>query len=489
MIGNLNRNFIVLALGRALQIAVMLASIKVSTAFLSASEVGNLYIIVTLTGFFGLFLINPVGQYINRKTHEWCASGVIINKLFVYLFYTLFATLLSFFMVLVLSYFGVGRSINYILLALAIPLFVFFNTWNQTIIPMLNLLGWHVVFTVLTVLSSLCALLFSSVLVISGNANAVFWIFGQVLGIGLLSIVGVSFFLKKISFNFNLKAIIADIKIKNIKAISFFSVPLAVSIFFLWLQGQSYRLLIENYINLEFLGYFGVGMSIATSISGSFESVVTQWLYPVLYKSMGDEEAFGSVLSKMLSIILPVYLFLAVCVSFLAIYLVEILVGPEYSRSSIFVIFGIWVEFFRMSSNLVSMAAHSKMNTRSLFIPYFIGGVGVFIGVFFAAQHEDYRIAIPLVLLGVGGLSFLVMFLKMKLLVKIDLRPRGYLFLCLCGAFFPSAMLFSDASGNKFLSMAIVFAYGVLFLVGLIGFLFMKSNRDFLLREQRQGSL
>ncbi|SDS35124.1 Membrane protein involved in the export of O-antigen and teichoic acid [Pseudomonas asplenii] len=485
MIGSLDRNFFSLALGRLLQVAVMLASIKVSTAFLSTSEIGNLYIIVTLTGFFGLFLINPVGQYINRKTHEWYASGVILNKLVVYFMYVLLATLLSLFLVLVLPFFGVARSMNYILLALAIPGFVFFNTWNQTVIPMINLLGRHVVFSVLTVLSSFCALLFSSALVLLGHVSAIFWFFGQVLGVGLLAIVGMLYFLKRIEHRFDFKAVVEYVRFKNIKAISLFSFPLALSVLFLWLQGQSYRLLIENYINLEFLGFFGVGMSIATSISSSFESIVMQWLYPALYRNMNDDKIFENALSGMISVLLPVYFFLALFVSFLALYLVEILVGSEYSRSSIFVVFGIWVEFFRMSANLLSMAAHSKMNTRSLFVPYAIGGVGVFVGVFFAAQFECYRVAIPLVLLIVGGLSCAVMFFRMNRLVRIDFRPQGLLFLGVCSAFFPSAMFFSESASNKIVSMVILLAYGILFLAGLLKFFFVKGNREALLMGQR----
>ncbi|WP_419737154.1 oligosaccharide flippase family protein [Pseudomonas sp. COR18] len=481
MVGSLDRNFFSLALGRVLQVVVMLASIKMSTTFLSTSEVGNLYIIVTLTGFFGLFLINPVGQYVNRKTHEWYASGVVLNKLIVYFMYVLLATLLSLVLVLVLPLVGVARSMNYILLALAVPLFVFFNTWNQTVIPMINLLGRHVVFSVLTVFSSFFALIFSSILVLLGHVSAVFWIFGQTLGIGLLAIVGMVYFFKKIERRFDLKAVVEDFRLKNIKTISLFSLPLALSVLFLWMQGQSYRLLIENYISLEFLGFFGVGMSIATSISSSFESIVMQWLYPALYRNMSDEKNFGTVLSKMASVLLPVYFFLAVFVSFLAVYLVEILVGSEYSRSSMFVVFGIWVEFFRMSANLLSMAAHSKMDTRSLFFPYAVGGVGVFIGVFFAAQSEFYRIAVPLVLLMVGGLSFMVMVFRMNQLVRIYLKPQGLLFLGVCSVLFPSAMFFSEAASNKILSIAVLLGYGILFLVGLLKFFLVKGNREALM--------
>lgn len=489
MIGRLNKDFITLTLGRIIQVVILLISIKISTALLSPDEVGNLYVIVTLTGFFTLFFINPIGQYINRKSHEWHLSGVILNKLSLFLGYVLLSTLISLSFILLLPLLGIARSINQTMLAIFVPLFVLFNTINQTVIPLFNILGKQLTFTVFTALSSILALLCSYLTITSMKMTGIFWIAGQVLGIGVMGVIASIFFIMRISNRFNYKESIQDISIKNIKEVAYFSTPLALGVFFLWLQGQSYRLLIEQYINIEFLGFFGIGMSIAMSISSSFESIIMQWLYPVLYKSMTDQKIFSKTFTETINTILPIYLFLAICVTFLSAYLVEIIVGPQYKQSSIFLIFGIWVEFFRMSSNLLSIAAHSKMNTRVLFTPYFIGGIGVLIGVYLAAHSNQYRVLIPLVLLIAGGTSSAVMLLKIKKLIRLKFRIKGFSTLILLSLFFPSALFFSTHSDNMLASLSIVFIYGLYFLSALLAFLLRKDNKEFLLITRMKTSL
>ena len=478
MLARLNKSLVTLTLGRAVQIAIMLISIKTSTHLLSTKEIGNLYIILTLTGFFGLLFINPVGQYVNRKTHEWNSSGEILNKLSIHGIYITFATLVSLLIIPIMPHLGIASSINYTILLLIIPLFTLLNTWNQTLIPMINMLGNQSAFVTLTLFSSLIALVCSYIITTNIAPTAAFWMAGQTLGIGLVTILSAVYFIKKSTSIFSFKKAINHIKIKNMVAIAYFATPLAISVFFFWLQSQSYRLLIENYIGIEFLGFFGIGLSIAMSISSSFESVITQWLYPSLYKSMKDKAHFSSALSKSINTIIPIYMFLAVCVSFLAPFLVEILVGPSYSQSALFLIFGIWVEFFRMSSNTLSLAAHSSMNTKALFLPHMIGGLSVLIGVYFAAQTDQYRILIPAVLLMAGLASFVVMLLRMRALVKLELNQKNFSILLAYSLFFSTALFFMDASKSILLSLAIVFAYGVYFLAVIFKFFSIKDNQN-----------
>ena len=72
--------------------------------------------------------------------------------------------------------------------------------------------------------------------------------------------------------------------------------------------------------------------------------------------------------------------------------------------------YGIWIEFFRMSSNLISTIAHSKMQTKALIFPYAFGGVMVVIGTYAASFSPNYKLLIPMVLIIGGFLTFLPMF-------------------------------------------------------------------------------
>ncbi|KJF99856.1 hypothetical protein UB34_00020 [Photobacterium leiognathi] len=75
----MKNDFVILLLGRIIQIGIVLISLRVSTTVLPESELGSIYYLTTLQGLFSLFLINPVGQYFNRNTNKWFSNGVIVK--------------------------------------------------------------------------------------------------------------------------------------------------------------------------------------------------------------------------------------------------------------------------------------------------------------------------------------------------------------------------------------------------------------------------
>ncbi|MDX4035710.1 hypothetical protein Q6A69_05160, partial [Aliarcobacter skirrowii] len=78
----INKELLVLIIGRVLQIIIALLSIKIATKYLEPIEMGNYYLIMSIVGLYGFFLINPVGQYINRNTHRWYEEKKIMNVFF-----------------------------------------------------------------------------------------------------------------------------------------------------------------------------------------------------------------------------------------------------------------------------------------------------------------------------------------------------------------------------------------------------------------------
>ena len=89
----INRELSVLIVGRVLQIIIALMAIKIATKFLQADELGNFYLLVSITGFFSLFMVNPIGQYINRRTHDWHKQKKLLNVFYLYNFFLFFLTL------------------------------------------------------------------------------------------------------------------------------------------------------------------------------------------------------------------------------------------------------------------------------------------------------------------------------------------------------------------------------------------------------------
>lgn len=451
-------------MGRGAQILIMLFAIKLTTALLNPSEMGNLYLIMSICSFFGFFFINPIGQYVNRKTHEWYQGGLLLNKLFNYNYYIISASVLSFFVVIALYYFGIANSMNYNLLIILIPLYVFFNTWNQTIIPMINMLEHRASFTVLTILTLLLALFFSYLMVNSFGKVGLLWFSGQIVGLGVIAIVALVYFVKNIDNRISISLAHNDVTKTSLKHIISFALPLSIGVLFLWMQNQSYRLIIDKYIGATFLGYFGVGMAIAIAISSSFETIVMQFFYPKMYKYMNDEAQFKIIFSNIINLILPMYFLLAIFVSFTAIYLTTILVDIKYASSFIFVIFGIWVEFFRMSSSLISTIAHSRMQTKKLITPYAIGGIFVAVGTYLVSENQHYALFIPIILILGGFLTFWQMLRKMNALINFDLKIENFVYILLYSSAFGITTLLYDCSISFYASMAIMLVFGLYFL-------------------------
>ena len=471
----MNKELLILILGRIVQVFIMLISIKVSTKFLSPLEMGNLYLIMSIGSFFSFFFINPIGQYINRKTHEWYEHGQILNRLFNYLFYILFASIISLGVIGVLRIYGIARNVDVFWLFVTIPLFIFFNTWNQTLIPIINMLGNRSGFTVLTILTLLLSLVSSSLMIHYFEAYGVFWFLGQIIGVSIMAIIALYYFIQIFKCSLDIRIAYATVTMENIKNILVFAMPLSIAVLFLWMQNQSYRIVIEKCIGGEFLGFLGVGMMIAIAISSSFETIVMQFLYPKIYQTMHDETLFKSTFSNIVNLILPIYFFLAIYVSFLAKYIIILLVDSQYASSFIFIIFGIWIEFFRMSSSLISTIAHAKMRTMVLVFPYAFGGMLVLIGTYLGSMTSKYSWIIPIILVIAGGLTFFIMFIQVKKLIYIELIVKNFLYFSpYIGMLFFVPFCWQYAN-NLIVSLLVIGISGLWFLFGLYKFLKIRG--------------
>jgi len=418
-----NSTLFIVLIGRIVQVVISLASVRIYTKLLSTGEVGNIFLINSIVGLFALTLINPVGMYINRRLHKWSDDKTVINFFFLYNAYLIFISIASVLIVGVLNKsLGVGSSIDLKLLSLFIMLNIYFNTWNLTIIPSLNMLQHVRSFVLFSVITLLLGLTFSVTFVTAINPTAVYWLSGQVMAQVAVTMLAFAHFKRITGTVLNLDLVKAAVTKVNFSRILAFVLPLTITTFFMWVQNQSYRMIIERYIGLEFLGMIGVGMGIATSLSATVESIVLQVYNPIYYSEINtsDPEKRAIAWDKMARLTIPIYLSVTILVSCLAPFLVKILVNDKFSGVFVFVIYGAWVEFFRMTTNVLSSVAHSEMQTRSLILAYFAGGFLAFFGVYLCSTF-DLSQFIPAILVVSGFVTMSTMYLNMKNLIKINL--------------------------------------------------------------------
>ncbi|NRD31332.1 oligosaccharide flippase family protein [Shewanella sp. DC2-4] len=414
-----SKDFLVVILGKISQVLLTFVTLKLSTSLLTPDNMGQVYLFTTIYTFFVFFLISPIGQYFNRYTHQWENDGVLLNKLYIYFCYMLFISIGATFGAYFIYDSGVVDGFALPVFVSLISLFVLVVSANQTVIPLLNMLNYRVSFTVLTFFTSLISLISSVVILNYSEKTAVSWLIGIVFGNTLILFIGL-IYLKRIlvvqrkSIN-NIMGNKFFCKIKLAEIIRF-ALPVSIATIFMWAQNSGYRISIENYKGAHYLGLIGIGLIVSTQLSSVVESILTQYLQPIFYRNLqgANVETRCKSVNSYLNITIPIYFALAIFLTFSIEYIFPVLVSLEYKNASIYCIYGVWIEFFRMMCNSISVVSHSELKMKGYMYSYVIGALFTNSLVYYSSTLSLSYDFIPLSLV-IGALAtFIVMFINMK---------------------------------------------------------------------------
>lgn len=350
---------------------------RVATTLLSPDEMGRVSLVITTIAFFALFLVNPVGMFINRRLHAWQASGVARHYLIRYASYLIIVALIATVVLLLLYMSGLvnfGISIEWLIFFVCGSLI--FNTINQTAIPSLNLLGDSRTFVALTVatiaVSFVCATLFVQMI----QPSAEYWLLGLLLGQILLGMIGARVLFVRLKKTKALHVPLA-IRWRNLNSLFSFAWPVAIAVGLGWIQSQSYRYLMEERLGLMELGLFVAGYGISAGVIAGFESVFTTYFQPKFYKRISNDNVSeqSHAWHEYAQAILPSMLITSFFIMATAPDLTQLLLGPSFRQSAQFVAWGALAESARISTAVFGMVAHVRMNTKILLLPNLIGAV------------------------------------------------------------------------------------------------------------------
>ena len=358
--------------GRLATALISLIAIRAVTTFLSPDQYGELSLLLTVQMFCGLFLVNPVGQHVNLHTHEWWDDGTLIARLKSYRPYIWVVSLIGVSIVVVVSMNQPSPQLFWTSIAMFVM--VSMATWNATLIPMLNMLGFRAA-SVFWGIVTLGVGLAGSIMLISWFPSPIAWFSGQAVGMSF-GALGSYYILRRHSINTS--KFQGSVKLIDKKTILKYCFPLALATGFMWVQLSGYRFMIQEYWGLSQLGFFVIGLQLAGQIFGVAESLSMQFLYPLFYRRVTErlkQVEVESALSDLLNTLIPVFTILAGLLIVSAPYLLKILVASEYQSAINFVMLGAGIEMCRVLGNLFSNAAHVKRKTKSLALPYAIGAV------------------------------------------------------------------------------------------------------------------
>ncbi len=408
-------------MGRLAAAMMALVTIRVATTFLTPEQYGELALLIAVQMFCGLFLVNPVGQHINLNTHAWWDDGTLLSRLKSFRLYILAVSLVGGIVVLGASKYYSAEQLFYT--AVAMFAMVVAGTWNATLIPMLNMLGFRAASVWWSIVTITTALV-SSVLLVMWLPSATAWFAGQAIGMGV-GALGAKYVLQQ--YAIRLKYSKEFLPLLDKQTVITYCLPLAVATGLMWLQLSGYRFVIEKYWGLAQLGFLVIGLQLAGQIFALAESLAMQFLYPLFYRRVSKYENTVEVelaFSDLLNTLAPVYFVIAGMVIICAPYLLKVLVAPQFQNAIVFVMFGAGIELCRVLGNLLSNAAQVKRKTKSLALPYAFGAVislalVCFVGV---RQMEISWAGAALVL---GAITmFMVMLISMYQQVRFVLDVR-----------------------------------------------------------------
>lgn len=300
---------------------------------------------------------------------------------------------------------------------------VFAGTWNATLIPTLNMLGFRAQSVFWSVGTAVLGLMFSVVLTMSWP-SATAWLGGQAIGM-LLGALGA----RAVLFRHEQYGKMSDLSLPllNRSTVLTYCVPLSIATGLMWLQLSGYRFVIEAYWGLAALGFMVVGLQVANQIFSIVESILTQFLYPMFYRQVSAERVEKDeslAYSDLVNSLAPLYLVLAGFIVMAAPYLLRILVSPKYHEATIFVMLGAGVELCRVLGNLFGNAAQVTRRTHSLAAPYGAGAVTSLFLVYLAGVLNMPILASGVALAFGAGAMVAVMWWRMgrQITLTIDMH-------------------------------------------------------------------
>ncbi|MDO8805336.1 MAG: hypothetical protein Q7R35_13005 [Elusimicrobiota bacterium] len=463
----MTKDLAVIIAGRFLQAVLGIAALRVMTALLSPAQVGSVFLVLSFATGFAFLFINPLGMYINRKLHAWHGAKTIIPRFFLFNLYVAVvacAALLT--TVAAKKVLGTGAGLPDWSFAALVAAYVYFNTWNMTLVPSLNMLGYRVSFVAYSVLTTGFGLVFS-VLAVNKLSPTVFsWLSGQVAAMFLISLAALYSLSRNTGEALALpKNPFSEVNRESARGVLDFALPLSGATIFMWMQNQGYRLIVEMKAGAEFLGYLAVGLGIAASLAAVSESLVQQIYFPGFYKriSSGGAEERKEALAELSAKTIPVYVILLFFTVSVSAQLTGLLVDPKFHNAVKFVAFGSLVEFLRMAANIISSAAHSEMRTKTLIKPYAAGGLVTCAAVFAASGSPSRETLIPLAMILGGLVTLAAIRLETARVVSFSLNRKLVLKTVACSAPLLVFILFRELVSPAW-SFAILSAAGLYFL-------------------------
>ncbi len=412
-------SFWIVAIGRGLQILLGMLSLRVLSTLLPTQELGYLYLITSITTWFSLVLMNPVGMFANRKSNQWSQDGHLVLAMSALLFYSAVLALVSIPVVLSLDRIFDFSHGNSLLLALSVTLQIGVVGFGTTVLSLLNLTRSRAVYIPVAVFVQFLGLLTAVVLVKWLSPAAWLWLLGTAVANIFAALIVFWIASKRPA---RLKVTLRGFVRPQLKELKVFALPVLLATLLMWAQTQGYRFFIEAWLGRESLARLAIGLGAALSIFASLEGFVAQYFFPDLYRSMDGLDAKTKKQSWNLLIeqIYSSYFLVFFACLIASPYILRILLAAQYQDLTLVFALGIVIEMCRVMTNVANLGTHSEWSPRKSLVAYLVGLTVTAAGLTIQYLFSDGRLWLIAMILTMGGIAtFAVMWRQVRRLISL----------------------------------------------------------------------
>lgn len=445
--------------------------IRILTSYLNPEEIGRYYLFISLAALPSLFVITPVLTFATRHYYKWYEIGIGWNKYITIVMFIASVSALTGLAVLISVGFNIFpkeiRDLYYL-----VPIYVFINITSSYSQELLNLIQKTKTYLLINTSDVWMKIFFASIVGLFYKVNA-----GLLLEVIILSTTFFGLFssiaLKKYTNNQaqSLGNMGLRMGLRKFSEILRFSWPFSIGTIFYWCQTDGYRFVLAYTSGIEIAGKFVVGFGLGAALMVAFDTLFHQIYLPVYFKEIADEttlsyrSAWNKYAEKIIGVFVPFSMYLIFSASFLA----RTFLDSKYWDVSIYIIFGVACQLFRIFSGSLVNGLIAIKKTKDLIAPNFIGAFIALSAVYlFSFDYPVYGVGVSMIA------SYMIVFLllyknlyrRLKFNIRMHILVKSILYMCpICTIL---VLLSHLELGNSVMSSAFIL------FVGGLGFLWSQ---------------
>jgi uncharacterized membrane protein len=398
------------------------------THLLEPEQFGVLALLTAFQSFAGLVMINPVGQYLNRHTHQWYDEGTLVLRMRALSRYWVGVAVIVGGLASAWFAFGVqGKFDGHPVVAgVAVTLLVYTVHRHGNVTERLNMLGQRRASVTWQLAGTLTAFCVAWILT-SWHPNAVSWLIGQSLGAGMGAAGAWRALVKMVppSSSRATKGMLVEIFAR--KDFQAFCFPLVFITALQWMEGNGYRLILEGTWSLQLLGLFTMGLGIPAQLTSFVEQIVFQLIYPYFFRGLTgvtSEQQKQQVVSSMVNTLLPLFLLWGGFLFLAARPFLYLVTNAKYHAAADWVVYGVLLEVARLIAGLWTLNAQANKDYWPVIGPAAVGAALIAAATLLNKLPESSPIIFASLLVGAlwikSGLVILVM--NRRISVRLDVN-------------------------------------------------------------------